>query len=479
MEKIPSQDVTPNPVGHHTPPQASVTQEMYAKRRHIYVREIKGIFQKLRRTSNWALMLLFFLLPWINIGDRPLILFDLPSREFHIFTATFYPQEFILLSWLLIICAFGLFFITVFAGRVWCGYTCPQSVWTFLFIWLEHRIEGSRNRRIKLDNQPMSTDKAWRKSAKHAAWLTIALATGITFVGYFTPIRELVAELPTLEAHGWSYFWVGFFLVFTYLNAGWLREQVCIYMCPYARFQSVMFDRDTLIVSYDETRGEPRGHRKKSLSHLEAREAGYGDCIDCDLCVQVCPTGIDIRDGLQYECITCAACIDACDSVMDKMGYPRGLVRYTTENALEGKKSHIMRPRLLGYFAALLVMVGTFAWAINDRMPLGFEAERERTQLYQMTRDGRISNVYSLTVRNLDDRDHSYQLNVAGLPGLTLDREIINVPAGESRLQVVTVTVDADELQQPSHTIVFTLQAEQDERIRLERDTRFLGDIRR
>lgn len=479
MEKIPSQDVTPNPVGHHTPPQESVTQEMYAKRRHIYVREIKGIFQKLRRTSNWALMLLFFLLPWINIGDRPLILFDLPSREFHIFTATFYPQEFILLSWLLIICAFGLFFITVFAGRVWCGYTCPQSVWTFLFIWLEHRIEGSRNRRIKLDNQPMSADKAWRKSAKHAAWLTIALATGITFVGYFTPIRELVAELPTLEAHGWSYFWVGFFLVFTYLNAGWLREQVCIYMCPYARFQSVMFDRDTLIVSYDETRGEPRGHRKKNLSHLEAREAGYGDCIDCDLCVQVCPTGIDIRDGLQYECITCAACIDACDSVMDKMAYPRGLVRYTTENALEGKKSHIMRPRLLGYFAALLVMVGTFAWAINDRMPLGFEAERERTQLYQMTRDGRISNVYSLTVRNLDDRDHSYQLNVAGLPGLTLDREIINVPAGESRLQVVTVTVDADVLQQPSHTIVFTLQAEQDERIRLDRDTRFLGDIRR
>ena len=292
------------------------------------------------------------------------------------FSATFYPQEFILLSWLLIICAFGLFFVTVFAGRVWCGYTCPQSVWTFLFIWLEHRIEGSRNRRIKQDKQPMTATKAWRKGAKHTAWLLIALATGIAFVGYFTPIRDLVIELPTFEAHGWSYFWVGFFLVFTYLNAGWLREQVCIYMCPYARFQSVMFDRDTLIVSYDESRGEPRGHRPKGLSHLEAREAGYGDCIDCDLCVQVCPTGIDIRDGLQVECISCAACIDACDSIMDKMGYPVGLVRYTTENALEGKKSHIMRPRLLGYFAALVLMMGTFAWAINVRMPLGFEAER-------------------------------------------------------------------------------------------------------
>lgn len=479
MEKIPTQDVTPNPVGYHTPPRETVSQEMYAKRRHIYVREIKGFFQKLRRSTNWALMLLFFLLPWINIGDRPLILFDLPNREFHIFTATFYPQEFILLSWLLIICAFGLFFITVFAGRVWCGYTCPQSVWTFLFIWFEHRLEGSRNRRMKLDNQPMTKDKAWRKGAKHTAWLLISLATGITFVGYFTPIRDLVAELPTLQAHGWSYFWVGFFLVFTYLNAGWLREQVCIYMCPYARFQSVMFDRDTLIVSYDESRGEPRGHRPKSLSHPEAREAGYGDCIDCDLCVQVCPTGIDIRDGLQYECITCAACIDACDSVMDKMGYPRGLVRYTTENALEGKKSHILRPRLLGYFAALVLMIGTFAWAINDRMPLNFDAERERTQLYQTTRDGLISNVFTLTVRNLDDQDHTYQLSASGLPSLALDNTLISVPAGESRLEVVTATVSPDDLQQPSHDIVFTLQAQQDDRIRLEREARFLGDIRR
>lgn len=478
MEKIPTQDVTPNPVGRHATSEP-ITQEIYAKRRHIYVREIKGVFQKLRRSANWALMLAFFLLPWINIGGRPLILFDLPNREFHIFSATFYPQEFILLSWLLIICAFGLFFITVFAGRVWCGYTCPQSVWTFLFIWLEHRIEGSRNRRIKLDTQPMTGEKAWRKGAKHTAWLLIALATGITFVGYFTPIRDLVTELPTLEAHGWSYFWVGFFLVFTYLNAGWLREQVCIYMCPYARFQSVMFDRDTLIVSYDESRGEPRGHRKKNLSHLEAREAGYGDCIDCELCVQVCPTGIDIRDGLQVECITCAACIDACDSVMDKMGYPRGLVRYTTENALEGRKSHIMRPRLLGYFAALVLMMGTFAWAINDRMPLNFDAERERTQLYQVTRDGQISNVFSLTIRNLDDQDHTYQLSVAGLPSLTLDSSTISVPAGESRFEAVTVTADPDDLQQPSHPIAFTLQAQQDADIRLERETSFLGNIRR
>ncbi len=478
MEKIPSQDITPPPVGHHTPGE-STTQDMYAKRRHIYVREIKGLFQKVRRCANWALMLGFFLLPWLNWGDRPAIWFDLPGREFHIFAATFYPQEFVLLSWLLIICAFGLFFITVFAGRVWCGYTCPQSVWTFLFIWVEHRIEGSRNHRIKLDKQSMNADKAWRKGAKHTVWLVIALATGITFVGYFTPIRTLVMELPTLEAHGWAYFLVGFFLVFTYLNAGWLREQVCIYMCPYARFQSVMFDRDTLIVSYDETRGEPRGRRKKSLSHTQAREAGFGDCIDCELCVQVCPTGIDIRDGLQYECITCAACIDACDSVMDKMGYPKGLIRYTTENSLEGKKSHILRPRLLGYFTALIIMVVAFAWAVNDRIPLSFDAERERTQLYQMTREGQISNVYSLTVRNLDNEPHTYQISASGLPSLTLDNTSISVPAGESRIQVVTVLANPQDLSQPSHPITFVLQAQQDEQIRQEREARFLGNARR
>ncbi|CAM3935036.1 cytochrome c oxidase accessory protein CcoG [Vreelandella rituensis] len=476
MERIPSEDVTPDSVGHYAPKDQKVTQEMYARRQHIYVREIKGLFQKIRRSANWVLMLAFFLLPWIQWGDRPIIWFDLPSREFHIFVGTFYPQEFMLLSWLLIICAFGLFFITVFAGRVWCGYTCPQSVWTFLFMWVEHRIEGQRNKRIKLDKQSMTTEKLARKSAKHTIWLLIALATGITFVGYFTPIRQLVIDLPTLEAHGWSYFWVGFFLVFTYLNAGWLREQVCFYMCPYARFQSVMFDRDTLIVSYDQERGEPRGARKKGI---DPKEKGLGDCIDCELCVQVCPVGIDIRDGLQYECISCAACIDACDSVMDKMNYPRGLVRYTTENALEGKKSHILRPRLAGYFAALVLMIGVFAWAVGDRLPLGFDVERERNQLYQMTRDGRITNVYTLNVRNLDNRDHTYQLSVSGLPGLTLDHKTLDVEAGESRLLVIDVTADEDVIEKPSHSIFLTIESQQDESISLEREIRFIGNIRR
>jgi cytochrome c oxidase accessory protein FixG len=474
-EKIPTQDVTPDPVQHH--PDGAVTQEMYASRRHIYVREIKGLFQRIRRASNWALMLGFFLLPWISWGGRPAVWFDLPGRAFHIFSATFYPQEFVLLSWLLIICAFGLFFITVFAGRVWCGYTCPQSVWTFLFIWVEHRIEGPRNRRIKLDKRSLDADKAGRKVAKHVIWLLIALATGITFVGYFTPIRELVLELPVLKAHGWSYFWIGFFTLFTYLNAGWLREQVCIYMCPYARFQGVMFDRDTLIVSYDAARGEPRGRRKKSIPHEELPAAGLGDCIDCDLCVQVCPTGIDIRDGLQYECISCAACIDACDSVMDKMNYPRGLIRYTTENALEGKPTRILRPRLVGYLLALLVMIGLFIWAVSDRSAVGFDVERDRNQLYRTTNSGEIINTYTVVVRNLDQHDHVYRLSASGLPGLELNTDEVQVPAGKSRQLVIEAKAPVDSINQPSHGILLRIEAT-DADIHLERDSRFLGGTR-
>ncbi|WP_027947681.1 cytochrome c oxidase accessory protein CcoG [Litchfieldella anticariensis] len=476
-DKIPTRDVTPDPaVGQHDP-RGTTTQAMYAKREHLYVREIKGIFQRIRRSSNWALMALFFGLPWVSWGDRPAVWFNLPDREFHVFGGTFYPQEFFLLAWLLIICAFGLFLITVFAGRVWCGYTCPQSVWTFLFIWTEHRLEGPRNRRIKLDKQPWSFDKLWRKSAKHTIWLVIAFATGATFVGYFTPIRGLILDFASFNVGGWALFWIGFFTVFTYLNAGWLREQVCIYMCPYARFQAVMFDKDTLIVSYDTARGEPRGARKRGI---DPRQQGLGDCIDCDLCVQVCPTGIDIREGLQYECITCAACIDACDSVMDKMGYPRGLVRYTTEHALEGRKTHLLRPRLIGYLAALLVMIGLFIWTLGERTPLEFDIERDRNQLYQVTHDGRVSNVYTLNIRNLDDSEHTYQLSAEGLPGLTLvgdDRVTVN--AGSTRMAAIELRLETGVIDRPSVPVQVSLQAVDDASIRQERETRFIGEIKR
>ncbi|GHA99916.1 ferredoxin [Modicisalibacter luteus] len=423
------------------------------------------------------LMALYFGIPWLCWEDRQAVLFDLPSRAFHIFGATFYPQDFMLLSWLLIICAFGLFLITVFAGRVWCGYTCPQSVWTWLFIWVEHITEGSRHQRMKLDRQAMAANKARRKGAKHALWLLIALATGLTFVGYFTPIRGLVADFATFDVGGWALFWAGFFTVFTYLNAGWLREQVCIYMCPYARFQAVMFDKDTLVVSYDAARGEPRGSRKKMA---DPRAEGIGDCIDCGLCVQVCPTGIDIRDGLQYECITCAACIDACDSVMTRMNYPRGLIRYTTEHALEGRKTHILRPRLLGYLAALVIMMGMFAWIVTDRLPLDVDIERDRNQLYNLTQEGDITNFYTLQIRNLDDEAHRYRIVPAGLEGIYLiGDDTVSVAARSSATQPLQLAVSADAIDAPSEAIVLRIEALEDADITLSKEARFLGQARR
>lgn len=473
-DRIPVSDVTSAFVPPHA--EGDTSRSLYERRRHIYVREFKGAFQRLRRYASWILILSYLIVPWVSWGERPAVWFDLPGREFHIFAATFYPQEFMLLSWLLIICAFGLFFITVFAGRVWCGYACPQSIWTLLYIWVEHRVEGSRHQRIRLDQQPWSLGKLWRKATKHLLWLLIALITAVTFVGYFTPIGELVQGLSRLQAHGWSWFWLGFLVLFTYLNAGWLREQVCTHMCPYARFQSVMFDRDTLIVSYDSERGEPRGARRR---HQDPDTAGLGHCIDCELCVQVCPTGIDIREGLQPQCISCAACIDACDSVMDRMGYPRGLVSYTTERALEGRQSRLLRPRLLGYLAALLIMIALFIHAIADRVPLDVDIHRDRGQLFQTLNDGSIANSVTIVVRNLDHRDHQYRIAVSGIDGLHSDVPPITVPAGASRQRVMTLSVDPDRLQQRSTDIQITIAATDAPDMRVVRESRFMGVSRR
>ncbi|MDP3534707.1 MAG: cytochrome c oxidase accessory protein CcoG [Halomonas sp.] len=441
---------------------------------HIYVREIGGFFQRIRRRSNWLLMALYFGLPWFNWGDRPLVWFDLSAQEFHLFAATFYPQDFILLTWILVLCAFGLFLITVVAGRVWCGYSCPQSVWTFLFIWFEHRLEGPRHRRIRRDKAPRRLVTLWRKSLKHTAWLLIALATGIAFVGYFTPIRELVVDVVSLTAHPWALFWIGFFTVFTYLNAGWLRHQVCLHMCPYARFQSAMFDANTLIVSYDADRGEPR--RKHPQTGTETSRAG--DCIDCELCVQVCPTGIDIRDGLQYECISCAACIDACDSVMTRIDKPLGLIRYTTERALEGQLTRFWRPQLLVYAVALLSMVVLLVDFLNTRVPIDVDVVRDRQTLFESTAEGRIINYYNLTLRNQDSQTHRYALSVSGLPGLRLQgMDTIEVGANETRSLRVALTADAADLTQPSHPVELRFIALGDPSIISANETRFLGPM--
>lgn len=449
--------------------------DLYQRRERIYTRRIEGFFQRIRLYTGWPLLVAYFALPWFSWDGRQAVLFDLPARKFHILGLTFWPQDFPLLAFLLIIAAFALFSATVLAGRVWCGYTCPQTVWTSIFMWLEQVTEGSRNQRIKLDQAPWSVNKAIRKLAKHGAWLVVAGATGLTFVAYFYPIKTLCYEFLTFNSGIWQVSWTIFFTCATYINAGWLREQVCTYMCPYARFQSVMFDQDTLVVSYDPYRGEPRGSRKRDVDH---RALGLGDCIDCELCVQVCPTGIDIRKGLQYECIGCALCIDACNSVMDKMAYPRGLIRYTSEHALEGGSTRWLRPRVIGYVLALCLMVVTFSYTVLSRIPLELTIIRDRNQLYVTTADGAIDNIYTLHLVNMDPAAHEFDISVRGINGVQLIGNTRHTVDGGENLAInLRVRARPEQLQQPGQALVFEASATDLPSLRASAETRFLKPL--
>ena len=395
----------------------------------IVTRSFTGRFRNFRLLGAGFLALLFFGTAWINWNGRQAILWDLDTRQFHVFGTTFWPQDFMLLSLVMIIGAFLLFAVTTVAGRVWCGYTCPQSVWTWAFMWVENITEGDRNQRIKLNSAPLSFIKIAKRSAKHSLWLAMSLATGIAFVGYFIPVRELTISLLQLEWFSTSAIWVFIVAALTYLNAGWVREKVCVHMCPYARFQSVMFDRDTLIISYDAARGDTRGSRKKDE---KPAELGLGDCIDCYMCVQVCPTGIDIRDGLQMDCIGCAACIDACDDVMDKMGYARGLVSYTSGAALAGESTRILRPRLVAYAAAIAIMLGALWIALDARELVDMSVVKDRTVLYRKNSDGEIVNVYRLKITNKTQIPAHYELHLANDARLSLARRFtFDLKAGE------------------------------------------------
>jgi cytochrome c oxidase accessory protein FixG len=407
------------------PPAAAETGEsrivwLYEKQQKIYPRAVSGWFAAWRWALVWATQLVFYGLPWLEWNARQAVLFDLAARRFYIFGMVLYPQDFIYLTALLLISAYALFLFTAVAGRLWCGYACPQTVYTEIFLWIERRIEGDRNRRIKLDAGPWSADKVMRKGAKHAVWLALALWTGMTFVGYFTPIKTLWAEAFTLDFGPWEWFWVLFYGAATYGNAGFMREQVCKYMCPYARFQSAMFDKDTLVVTYDAERGEPRGSRGRST---DLSSANLGHCIDCKLCVQVCPTGIDIRQGLQYECIGCTACIDVCNGVMDKMRYPRGLIRYDTQNGLAQHLSRaehwkrVFRPRVLVYSAILVVVSVALVTSMALRTPFKVDVIRDRTSLARIVDEGRIENVYRLQIMNASERAQRYRIAVSGIDG--------------------------------------------------------------
>ena len=458
----------------NTQDQSSIEQSLFAKHEKVYPREVHGRFTRWRVASGLALLGIFYGLPFLRWDGHQAILFDLPARKFHIFGLTLWPQDFVYLAGLLILAALSLFFFTALAGRIWCGYACPQTVWTEAFVWIERKVEGSRAQQMKRDKLPWSLNKLRIKFSKHAIWILFSLWTGFTFVSYFTAVDVLAISVFRLELGSWEVFWILFYGFATYGNAGWMREQVCMYMCPYARFQSAMFDANSLVIAYDEQRGDPRGSRKRGA---DRQQTGLGDCVDCTLCVQVCPTGIDIRDGLQYECIACSACIDACDEVMDKVDYPRGLIRYTTDNELHGKPSSILRPRIIVYAFILIAASSFMVFNLSQRIALDLDVIRDRNSLYRETSNGLIENVYTLKLINMDSIEHRYNLWVDGITNmkLMLDTETIEVAGGTVSELVVRVQADEADLSSRSSAIRFHLQAKDLNHLSVIEEARFLG----
>ena len=444
---------------------AADSGSLYEAQVKIQPRSIRGVFANWRWSMVWATQLFFYIVPWLQWNDRQMLLFDLEQRRFYLFGLLLYPQDFIYLTALLIISALSLFLFTAVAGRLWCGFACPQTVYTEIFMWIEHKVEGDRSARLRLDASPWTADKLWRKSLKQFLWVAVSLWTGFTFVGYFVPIRTLAVEVMALQG-GWQIFWVLFYGLATYGNAGFLREQICKYMCPYARFQSAMFDKDTLIVTYDTERGEARGPRTKAVDY---KAQGLGDCIDCTLCVQVCPVGIDIRDGLQYECIGCGLCVDACNSVMDKMQYPRGLIRFSTQNGVKNywtqsqMLKRVLRPRVLFYSGILIALCIGMMASLVVRTPLKVDIVRDRAALSRIVAGGKLENIYRLQIMNATEGAQRYVISARGLDGLEVISEPeIDIGPAESRWVVVRLQIPYGSAAPGSHTVYFDVRAQDD-----------------
>jgi cytochrome c oxidase accessory protein FixG len=453
---------------------AKNSHERYKPGDQIYVRKVSGLFQKLRQQMNLVYFAFFAILPWLQFNGHQAVLFDISEQRFILWNLTLWPQDLTLLAWLFILSAFMLFFVTTFLGRVWCGYMCPQTVWTFIFIWFEEKIEGTANQRKKLDQQKMNGNKLWKKTLKHTSWLLFSLFTAMTFAGYFSPMSELFVDIMTLNTSVTMAIILAFFTFATYGNAGWMREIMCLHMCPYARFQSAMFDKDTLTVSYDTDRGENRGPRGRKQ---DPKTINLGDCIDCNLCVEVCPTGIDIRNGLQYECINCGACVDACDSVMTKMKYEKGLIRYTTEHELKGKKVHFVRPKLIGYAIVLMIMSSMLILEIVNRVPLSLDIIRDRTELAKEKFNGDIENVYTLKILNMSQTDNTYKLSVKGLKNPQWHgKQEVFVKAAAVFTLPISISVDPYELKSYMSDIYFSVeQISPKDDVRIEHESRFFN----
>ncbi|MBA6341441.1 cytochrome c oxidase accessory protein CcoG [Colwellia sp. MB02u-10] len=445
----------------------------YKSESSVYVRKQKGRYQRIRQFTGLAFVLLFMLMPWLNFQGNQAVLLDIGKQQFHIFSQTFFPQDFIILAGLLLVSCYLLFFLTTWLGRIWCGYTCPQTVWTFSFIWVEEWLEGTRNQRIKRDEQPLSLDTLARKSAKHFFWGLIAFFTATTFISYFLPARVLYLDLLQWQWDGLTTFWVLFFAVCTYGNAGWLREKMCIYMCPYSRFQSAMFDKNTLVVAYDKLRGESRGARKRNQ---QPKELGLGDCVDCNLCVEVCPVGIDIRNGLQYECINCGACIDACDQTMSKFNYAKGLISYTSENALQGKKVKLLRPKIIGYAVMSLLAMAFMIFTIQVRVPIEFSILRDRGTLFQLDFQGKVTNSYLLKITNKSKIDRQFEITVLEkVLSLSVDGKVM-IKAGEIASVPVHLTMTPENISQKITVVTLAVAVDNMPDIKVVKETKFFSN---
>ncbi|AOY93566.1 cytochrome c oxidase accessory protein CcoG [Cupriavidus sp. USMAA2-4] len=452
------------------PATESVDEALYEVRRKIYPRSVSGAFSNWRVWLVLLTQLIYYGTPWLQWNGRQAVLFDLGARKFYIFGLVLWPQDVIYLSVLLVISALALFLFTAIAGRLFCGYACPQTVYTEIFMWIERHVEGDRFARIRLDGDPWSLRKLRIKATKHLLWIVVALWTGFTFIGYFAPIRELGGQVAAFALGPWQAFWMLFYAFATWGNAGFMREQVCKYMCPYARFQSVMVDRDTFVVTYDSGRGDPRGSRSRKADH---RAAGLGDCVNCSICVQVCPTGIDIRDGLQYECIGCGACIDACNQVMDKMDYPRGLIRYTSENAMrkgwsaQATRKRLLRPRVMIYSAIWLALLAGFAISLSLRTPLKVDIIRDRGSLGREVEGRWVENVYRLQLINTSEAPMQFTIRAdsaeLGKLRVESDGATGELAPTSNRLLAIRVRVPLEQARQGTHKIRVTVQGGQEE----------------
>lgn len=369
----------------------------------IYIREQFGFYQKIRRSLNSILLMIFVLLPFLRHDSKQAILFDIQQQKLHLFSFTLYPQDLIIFSLFLALAAFTLFYTTKLYGRVWCGFVCPQTVWTLMFNWVERRIEGNHNQSKSLDKQSMTFNKLWRKTAKHLSWGALSLLTSLVFVSYFVPVEQLYTSFFTLSSSAMTTGWVLFFAACTYINAGFTREKMCLHMCPYSRFQSAMFDKNTALVTYDAARGEGRGKRKRN----QEKPNGMGDCVDCNLCVQVCPAGIDIREGLQYQCINCGLCIDACDQTMANFNYPKKLIDFK-----KASNNKVDFTQLVGYSGMMfLVLSGMVYWAVS-KTSFDVNIIRDRQALHRINTQGEIENTYMFKILNKASYPEQYTISV-------------------------------------------------------------------